>query len=169
MLARRFIADSRETARILKPDAPEDFRKIVYGYMSRVRRGDAHLDFPERKIQLHKLAPSREELALIKAIAKPIQKLNRLAQINILQALTSSPHALMAQLQTMARNGTVPVELAAAVQAIVTPMRTSAKLEGLRHLVGMLQQQNPTGWRRSSLPGGGKRRQLSGPSSKSLA
>lgn len=147
MFARRFIADSRETARILKPDAREDFRKIVYGYMSRVRRGDAHLDFPERKIQLHKVPPSREELALINAIAKPIQKLNRLVQISILQALTSSPHALMAQLQTMARNGTVPVELAVTVQAIVTPMRTSAKLEGLRQLVGTLQQQNPTDWR----------------------
>lgn len=147
MFARRFIADKRETARILKPDAREDFRKIVYGYMSRVRRGDANLDFPERKIQLHKVEPSAEELALIGAIAKPIQKLNRLAQISILQALTSSPHALMAQLQTMARNGTVPMELAATVQAIVTPMRTSAKLEGLRQLVAMLQQQNPTGWR----------------------
>ena len=147
MFARRFIADKRETARILKPDARDEFRKIVYGYMSRVRRGDAHLDFPERKIQLHKVAPSSEELALIKAIAKPIQKLNRLAQISILQALTSSPHALMTQLQTMARNGTVPIELAATVQTIVTPMRTSAKLEGLRQLVTRLQQQNPTGWR----------------------
>ncbi|GAB1716956.1 MAG: hypothetical protein NTAFB05_19980 [Nitrobacter sp.] len=147
MFARRFIADKRETARILKPDAREDFRKIVYGYMSRVRRGDANLDFPERKIQLHKVAPSSEEIALINAIAKPIQKLNRLAQISILQALTSSPQALMAQLQTMARNGTVPMELAATVQAVVTPMRTSAKLEGLRQLVSMLQQQNPTGWR----------------------
>jgi superfamily II DNA or RNA helicase len=147
MFARRFISDKRETARILKPDAREDFRKIVYGYMSRVRRGDANLDFPERKIQLHKVVPSAEELALIKAIAKPIQKLNRLAQISILQALTSSPHALMVQLQTMARNGTVPMELAATVQAIVTPMRTSAKLEGLRQLVTTLQQQNPTGWR----------------------
>jgi SNF2 family DNA or RNA helicase len=147
MFARRFISDKRETARILMPDAREDFRKIVYGYMSRVRRGDANLDFPERKIQLHKVVPSAEELALIKAIAKPIQKLNRLAQISILQALTSSPHALMVQLQTMARNGTVPMELAATVQAIVTPMRTSAKLEGLRQLVTTLQQQNPTGWR----------------------
>lgn len=147
MFARRFIADKRETARILKPDAREDFRKIVYGYMSRVRRGDANLDFPERKIQLHKVAPSSEELVLIKAIAKPIQKLNRLAQISILQALTSSPHALMVQLQTMARNGTVSMELAATVQAIVTPMRASAKLEGLRQLVDMLHHQNPTGWR----------------------
>jgi SNF2 family DNA or RNA helicase len=147
MFARRFIDDKRESARVLKPEAREEFRKIVYGYMSRVRRGDANLDFPERKIQLHKVDPSAEELALIKAIAKPIQKLNRLAQISILQALTSSPHALMAQLQTMARNATVPMELAETVKAIVTPMKTSAKLEGLRQLVSMLKQENPTGWR----------------------
>ncbi|MDA9544735.1 hypothetical protein ACM43_09215, partial [Bradyrhizobium sp. CCBAU 45321] len=106
-----------------------------------------NLDFPERKIQLHKVDPSAEELALIEAIAKPIQKLNRLAQISILQALTSSPHALMAQLQTMARNETVPMELAETVKAIVTPMKTSAKLEGLRQLVSLLKQENPTSWR----------------------
>ncbi|MET4625489.1 superfamily II DNA or RNA helicase [Bradyrhizobium sp. I1.8.5] len=147
MFARRFIEDKRESARVLKPDAREEFRKIVYGYMSRVRRGDANLDFPERKIQLHKVDPSAEELALIEAIAKPIQKLNRLAQISILQALTSSPHALMAQLQTMARNETVPMELAETVKAIVTPMKTSAKLEGLRQLVSLLERENPTGWR----------------------
>lgn len=147
MFARRFVGDKRESARVLKPEAREEFRKIVYGYMSRVRRGDANLDFPERKIQLHKVDPSAEELALINAIARPIQKLNRLAQISILQALTSSPHALMAQLQTMARNETVPMELAETVKAIVTPMKTSAKLEGLRQLVSLLKQENPTGWR----------------------
>jgi superfamily II DNA or RNA helicase len=147
LFARRFISDKRETARVLKADAREEFRKIVYGYMSRVRRGEAKLDFPERKIQLHKVKPTAPELELIEAIAKPIQKLNRLAQIGILQALTSSPHALMAQLNTMARNGTVPPELAATVRAIVTPMKASAKLQGLGQLVAHLKQQDPTGWR----------------------
>lgn len=145
--ARRFISDNRQTARVLKADAREEFRKIVYSYMSRVRRGDAKLDFPERKIQLHKVKPTAPELELIEAIAKPIQKLNRLAQISILQALTSSPHALMAQLNTMAKNGTVPLELAASVRAIVTPMKTSAKLQGLGQLITHLKQQNPNGWR----------------------
>ncbi|WP_315779078.1 DEAD/DEAH box helicase [Bradyrhizobium sp. SZCCHNPS1003] len=147
MFARRFIEDKRESARVLKSETRDEFRKIVYGYMSRVRRGDANLEFPERKIQLHRVTPTREELALIDAIAGPIQKLNRLAQISILQALTSSPHALMVQLQTMARNGTVPMALAETVKAIVTPMRASAKLQGLSQLVSMLKQENPTGWR----------------------
>src|SRR5258707_10115634 len=138
MFARKFIADNRETARQLKPDALEEFRSIVYGYMSRVRRGDAKLYFPDRVVQLHRVEPSLAELELIRVIAKPIQKLNRLSQISILQALTSSPHALMAQLTTIARNATVPQDLATAVCSIVGGMKTSAKLKGLRTLIDRL-------------------------------
>jgi superfamily II DNA or RNA helicase len=147
MFARKFIADSRDKARRLKPEAHEEFRSIVYGYMSRVRRGDAKLYFPERVVQLHRVDPTVEELELIRVIAKPIQKLNRLAQISILQALTSSPHALMVQLTNMARNRTVPQDLAAAVCGIVSRMKTSAKLKGLGALVGQLTRKNPERWR----------------------
>ena len=49
---------------------------------------------------MHQVEPTKAELDLIRAIAGPIQKLNRLAQISILQALTSSPDALVAQLRT---------------------------------------------------------------------
>jgi len=147
MFARKFIADNREQARQLKPDSREEFRSIVYGYMSRVRRGDAKLYFPDRVVQMHKVDPTKAELQLIAAIAKPIQKLNRLAQISILQALTSSPDALMAQLNNMARNGTVPQELADTVRAIVTGMPTSAKLHGLSGLIDRLKRENPERWR----------------------
>lgn len=147
MFARRFIADNREQARQLRPEARDEFRSIVYGYMSRVRRGDAKLYFPDRTVQMHKVAPTSGELQLISAIAEPIQKLNRLAQISILQALTSSPDALMAQLTNMARNGTVPEELAATVRIIVTGMRTSAKLDGLGVLIDKLKRENQERWR----------------------
>ncbi len=147
MFARKFIADNREQARQLKPEARDEFRSIVYGYMSRVRRGDAKLYFPDRVVQLHKVEPTPAELQLIAAIAKPIQKLNRLAQISILQALTSSPDALMAQLNNMARNGTVHGELAATVRAIVTAMPPSAKLHGLGGLIDNLKRENPERWR----------------------
>jgi superfamily II DNA or RNA helicase len=147
MFARKFIADNREQARQLKPEARDEFRSIVYGYMSRVRRGDAKLYFPDRVVRLHKVEPKLAEIQLIAAIAKPIQKLNRLAQISILQALTSSPDALMAQLNNMARNGTVPGELAATVRAIVTAMPPSAKLHGLGGLIDNLKQENPERWR----------------------
>ncbi len=147
MFARKFIADNRTQARQLKSDAREEFRSIVYGYMSRVRRSDAKLYFPDRVVQLHRVEPTAEELELIQVIAKPIQRLNRLAQISILQALTSSPHALLAQLNTMARNGTVPQELAGAVRAVVIRMRITAKLQGLGALVEKLRKDKPDDWR----------------------
>lgn len=147
MFARKFIADTRQTARQLKPEAREEFRSVVYGYMSRVRRGDAKLYFPDRVVRLHRVDPTAEELELIRVIAKPIQKLNRLAQISILQALTSSPHALMAQLTNMARNGTVPQDLAAAVCSIVGRMKTSGKLKGLGTLIDQLTRKNAERWR----------------------
>jgi superfamily II DNA or RNA helicase len=143
MFARKFIADNREQARQLKPEARDEFRAIVYGYMSRVRRGDARLYFPDRVVQMHKVNATAAELQLIATIAKPIQQLNRLAQISILQALTSSPDALMAQLNNMARNGTVPQALAATVRAIVAEMPVSAKLQGLGGLIDRLKQENP--------------------------
>src|SRR5260221_6477177 len=85
--ARKFIADNREQARHLKAESRDEFRSVVYGYMSRVRRGDAKLYFPEREVQLHRVDPTADELRLIDVIAEPIQDLNRLAQISILQAL----------------------------------------------------------------------------------
>ncbi len=147
MFARKFIADNREQARQLKLEARDEFRSIIYGYMSRVRRGDAKLYFPDRVVQMHKVDPTREELQLIGAIAKPIQKLNRLAQISILQALTSSPDALMTQLNNMSRNGTVPQDLALTVRTIVAGMPISAKLHGLGALIDKLKQENPERWR----------------------
>src|SRR3989338_4474496 len=122
IFARRFIADARTKARQLVQSMKDEFRSIVYGYMSRIRRADANLYFPERTVQLHKVTPTTDELKLIEIIAEPIQKLNRLAQISILQALTSSPHALSAQLKNMARNGTIPESLSLEVSAIVENM-----------------------------------------------
>lgn len=147
MFARRFIADDKEKARRLKLEAQEEFRSIVYRYMSRVRRDDAGLAFPDRKVQMHQVVPTPGELELIKVIAKPIQKMNRLAQISILKALTSSPEALRAQLNNMAKNGTVDPELAATVRHIVERMPLTAKLKGLAALIDQLKRQNPERWR----------------------
>lgn len=147
LFARKFIADSINQARQLKQSAQEEFRSIVYGYMSRIRRGDAKLYFPDRVVQMHKVDPTPAELQLNNAIAEPIQKLNRLSQISILQALTSSPEALMAQLANMAKKGTVPTSLASTVRDIVTKMPISAKLRGLGALIDKLKSENPKSWR----------------------
>jgi hypothetical protein len=53
----------------------------------------------------------------------------------------------MAQLNNMARNGTVPQELASIVRTIVTGMPTSAKLHGLGALIDRLKRENPERWR----------------------
>lgn len=145
--ARRFIADSRDQARQLKADARDEFRSIIYGYMSRVRRGDARLIFPDRLVQMHRVEPTPAELELISTIAKPIQLLNRLAQISILQALASSPDALNAQLANMARKGSVPSALSLTVKSLVAKMPQSAKLRGLGGLIERLKKENPDRWR----------------------
>ena len=147
MFARKFIADKRDDARQLKPEAKQEFRSIVYGYMSRMRRGDAKLYFPDRVVQMHRVNPTAGELALIRAIAQPIQSLNKLSQISILQALTSSPQALLGQLNNMARNKTVPPELASTVKGIVDSMSHSAKLVGLAALIEKLRLESPDRWR----------------------
>jgi superfamily II DNA or RNA helicase len=147
MFARTFIADNRTQARQLNPQMRDTFRSIVYGYMSRVRRADANLHFPERIVQLHRVEPTPEETQLISLIAEPIQKLNRLAQISILQALISSPHALNAQLKGMAARKTIPESLAADVQEVVNRIRLTAKLRGLGVLVDKLQAEQPERWR----------------------
>jgi superfamily II DNA/RNA helicase len=131
----------------LNPQMREAFRSVVYGYMSRIRRADANLHFPERIVQLHRVNPSLEELELIRLIAGPIQNLNRLSQISILQALISSPHALLSQLKRMAKNKTVPEGLAESVEQVVGRMQVTAKLQGLGTLVDRLRAEQPVRWR----------------------
>jgi superfamily II DNA or RNA helicase len=147
IFARTFIADDRTEARHLNPRMRETFRSIVYGYMSRIRRGDANLHFPERIVQLRRVNPSAEELELIRLIAGPIQKLNRLSQISILQALVSSPFALLSQLKQMARNKTIPEGLAESVEQVVARIRVTSKLQGLATLVDQLKAEQPDRWR----------------------
>ena len=147
MFARTFIADDRTQARHLAANMRDSFRSIVYGYMSRIRRVDANLHFPERVVQLHKVDPVPEELELINAIASPIRSLNRLSQISILQAVISSPQALLAQLKKMAANGTVPQSLAVRVEEIVGKISITAKLRGLGALVDKLRAEQSERWR----------------------
>ncbi len=147
VFARTFIADDRTQARQLVPDMREAFRSVVYGYMSRIRRADVNLHFPERIVQLHKVDPMPEEIELIGSVAKSILSLNRLAQISILQALISSPHAVLSQLRKMADNGTVPKSFASDVEEIVARIPITAKLQGLATLVDKLRAEQPERWR----------------------
>ena len=148
MFARKFIADNREAGAPAQSQKPA--RNSAPSSMATCRACAAATPssiFRTASSSFTAWIRRAAELELIRVIAKPIQKLNRLAQISILQALTSSPHALMAQLTTMARNGTVPQDLAAAVCSIVGGMKTSAKLKGLGTLIDRLKRENPERWR----------------------
>jgi superfamily II DNA or RNA helicase len=147
LFARKFIADNRTQARQLVAENKDEFRKIVYGYLYRTRRADVRLYFPQRKVQLHKVQPTADELRLIEVISEPIQKLNPLVQISLLQALVSSPQAFSSQLTTMARNKTVEADIAIEVKSIVDGMQSSSKLEGLKALVAELKKEQGDHWR----------------------
>jgi superfamily II DNA or RNA helicase len=147
VFARRFIADEKEKARHIRKETREEFQSIIYGYMSRTRRGDAGLLFPGRTVQMHQVAPTPGEIELIKTVAMPVQRMNKLVQISALKALASSPQALQAQLDNMARKGTASADLAATVRRIVEKMPPTAKLTGLAALVDHLSARNPDGWR----------------------
>jgi Helicase conserved C-terminal domain len=54
---------------------------------------------------------------------------------------------LRAQLNNMAKKGTAPPELAAAVRGIVEKMPLTSKLKGLAALIEQLKKQNPERWR----------------------
>jgi len=96
---------------------------------------------------MHRVSPTSGEQQLIAVVAQSIESMNRLAQISILQALVSSPDALMTQLNNMASKGTAPATLAANVRDIVSRMPISAKLQGLGALIDKLKLENPERWR----------------------
>lgn len=145
--ARRFITDKSDQARKLNQAHKDEFRAIVYGYMSRVRRADAQLAFPVRKVQLHRVQPSAEELELIRVVGREVQSLNKLAQISLLKALVSSPQALLSQLRNMAAKGTVRQEAVALTAAAASKITITSKLRGLELLVERLRNERPQDWR----------------------
>ena len=126
LFARASFRQARDSARV---KWGREELEIVYG-SCRACDVARRSSISRAQIELHKVK-RRRRTRIDRSHRQADQKLNRLAQIGILQALTSSPHALMAQLNTMARNGTVPLELAATVRAIVTPMKASASFKVL--------------------------------------
>ncbi len=147
LFKRNYIADAATGARHLKPEAKDQFRSIVYSYMSRIRRGDAHLIFPERQVLLHPIAPTEAEMELLNFVANSILDLNALAQIGILKAFTSSPYALLSFVESMARNKTAPPSLAVGTRKIIQSMKSFAKLDGLAELVNHVRRERPSDWR----------------------
>ena len=154
--ALKFIADKREEARALQPQAQEEFQSIVSRYVSRFRRDDVKLSFPDRIVQWLPVEPNIRERDLIAILAKPLQNLEPSAQIALLFALTSSPNAVLAQVNAMAGHGALPEDIRAAVQNIIARMPLSAKLEGLTTIINRLRLATPEQWRMVVFTGSGE-------------
>jgi SNF2 family DNA or RNA helicase len=99
--AKKYIKGSRQKALEVYPHRLREFRGHVRRYIARTRRSEAGLLFPKREVRLHLVKASRAELALGRMLGRHFDKLDRLSQINLAQALMSSPHALKAQLTNM--------------------------------------------------------------------
>ncbi len=145
--AKEYISDERSKARKLRPDKQEKFRSIVYSYISRIRRNQVNLFFPDRIVKLVKVDRFPSEVRLFNLLSKKIKNLHKFAQISLLQACVSSSHALAKELENMARNGTVSDEFAIEVRSVIEEDDVSAKLQGLGALIDDLIIENPKEWR----------------------
>ncbi|TNF69409.1 MAG: DEAD/DEAH box helicase [Gammaproteobacteria bacterium] len=106
--AKKFIGDGVKSARKLNPDKQEEFRSILYGYISRTRRKDANLSFPDRVVQSHLVSPDEQEKNFINSIVGCINKIESfLIKVTLLQLLISSPEALEKTVKNMQGKGTL--------------------------------------------------------------
>ena len=137
----KYIADTRRKARELNFYTQGDFRSIVSSHMSRIRREDVDLLFPERVVLLHKVDATTEEMEILSIIHKGIRKLNSLEKSSILQAFVSSPHALATQLKNSSLT-----DLSHKVNEVINRMQTPAKLEALLLLINDIQNKQ-SNWR----------------------
>ncbi len=144
---RKFIYDDEFNARQLRPESKDEFQSIVYSYMSRIRRNDSNLSFPARKVLQHKVKPSATEIELLELLAAEIGRFNKLTQIGLLKAFTSSPHALKSFCNSLAKNGTAPQAFADDVGGVVERITSFSKLSGLAKLLDQIRRERPKDWR----------------------
>lgn len=172
--AKKFIADSRTSARQLKKEMQEEFRSIVYGYISRVRRNDANLQFPERIVQSNMVSQLPGEMEFINIAVECIKQVKHiLIQILLFQLLVSSPEALEITVTKMKKRGTIDEELADGIKLALDkflktadnhttlPLQIAsdevsilqnskpktAKMHGLLTLISKLRSEKPKQWR----------------------
>jgi len=144
---RKFMDDNSKKVPCLKSEMRDEFRSIVYGYLSRVRRIDAKLQFPIREVKLHETLPSLEEIELFKIVLETVQNLGKFVQISLLQAICSSPEALIKQLENMEAKGTISTFVVPSVKEISRKINIPAKLNGLWALIKQIKEKNPENWR----------------------
>ncbi len=144
---RRYIADSRTEARKLNPKNAEEFRSIVYDYMSRVRRDDARLLFPKREIWPINIQPTQPEVELLRLIIAHRKILKGYAPVSLAKALVSSPQAFVSELNTMAEKNPNLETMYNSAVSISARIGCTAKLDGFGSLIEKLKKERPRDWR----------------------
>jgi superfamily II DNA or RNA helicase len=139
--AAKYLADGKIKARVLRTESAAEFRGIVGNYMSRTRRADAQLAFPEREVRTYEVKTTKVEDRLQSLVAQNIGLLNELLQVSVLVALMSSPHALLAQLRNMAQSQPRFGALADAVGEQVAAGNRPAKITAVLQIVQLAKQQ----------------------------
>lgn len=141
----RFLRGS--DGRALQPEMTDKFRQIVGDNLSRTRRGEVRLPFPDRIVDLVRADLTPDEQQLQEIVGRHIGHLNALTQISLVQAMMSSPQALTSQALNMARTGTLPNDAAQAIKLTASRVARPAKLEVLMRLLVELRQKKPEVWR----------------------
>ncbi len=148
VFAARFLSDNSSVARRLKPERAAEFRGILSQYMVRTRRAEVRLLFPKREVRLLRVSTSPVEDRLTDMVRELLQGLNALVQTSISQAMMSSPEALLAQLDNMARNKSVPLHSVEVIRVLLArPTERTGKLNALHGLIGELRRERPKDWR----------------------
>ena len=142
---RRYIVDP-QSARILRPESKAEFRSILRQYLVRTRREEVRLLFPKREVRLMQVAATEQEAAMMRLVAEHIEELNGFQQSSVLQAMMSSPAALVSQLDNMAAKTPSMGRLAAELRALGLTKIQPAKLQGLIQVVEQMRREKPD-WR----------------------
>ncbi|HMP04155.1 MAG TPA: SNF2-related protein [Gemmatales bacterium] len=131
--------------RKLRANVATSFQAEVRGSLTRTRRADVQLRFPERCVQLAEVSLEAPELQMIGTVAKIIGHLPPLSQVSLAQAMMSSPRALLAQAENMADK--LPANAVADLRAAASCVPVPAKLKMLMKVLEQLRSQESQNWR----------------------
>jgi superfamily II DNA or RNA helicase len=145
--AKNYINGPSQKALEVHPHKLPEFRGHVRRYIARTRRSEAGLLFPTREVKLHPVDASTQERALADMLGSHFDKLNPLSQINLAQALMSSPRALKAQLGNMVLKDPSLRQCLTAVEQFVADGHPIAKMIGLGTILDELERARPDDFR----------------------
>jgi len=133
--------------RKLQASKASTFQNLVRPNLSRTRRTDAKLPFPERRLNTIRLPLEGAELEMIRLVGQHIAHLNPLAQTSLSQAMMSSPRAIMQQAENMSKLGSLDASVARQFRELAARVAVPAKLAQLLALLDELRIERGSTWR----------------------